>query len=46
MKIGDKLEKIIELTIPLSLIDRIKKNGCNCKENKEWLNSLTEKIKK
>ena len=45
MKIGDTVEKIIQATVPISLIERIRRNGCNCEQNKEWLNSLTEKRK-
>ena len=42
LKLGDKVESIIEKTIPKSLVDRIKKNGCNCEGRKDWLNNLTK----
>ncbi len=42
LKLGDKVETLIENTIPKSLIDMIKKNGCNCEGRKDWLNNLTK----
>jgi len=43
LKLGDKVETLIENTIPKSLIDMIKKNGCDCEGRKDWLNNLTRK---
>jgi hypothetical protein len=43
LKIGDKVESLIESTIPKRLIELVKANGCNCQKNKDWLNNLTKK---
>jgi hypothetical protein len=42
LKLGDKVESLIENTIPPSIIDMVKRNGCGCKGRKDWLNNLTK----
>lgn len=42
LKLGDKVESLIENTIPQDLIDKIKGNGCGCGKRKDWLNNLTK----
>jgi len=37
--LGDKLEKIIESTLP-KLSAYVKKKDCGCKERKDWLNQF------
>jgi|SaaInl47_10m_RNA_FD_contig_81_680441_length_2576_multi_3_in_0_out_0_4 hypothetical protein len=42
IKIGTIVKEIIETTLPQSLIDKIKANGCGCEKREEWLNNLTK----
>lgn len=42
IQIGTLVKNIIETTIPKSLIDKIKENGCDCDKREQWLNDLTK----
>lgn len=42
LKLGDKVESLIENTIPEKIVDMITGNGCGCKNRKDWLNNLTK----
>jgi hypothetical protein len=42
LKLGDRLEKLIEEFVPQSVIDKVKARdgGCGCSERKAMLNNL------
>ena len=42
LKIGDKVEKVINTILPEKLVKKIKESDCGCEKRKEWLNDLTK----
>lgn len=38
--LGDKVEKIIEVIIPNSILKKIKEEDCGCSKRKEYLNNI------
>jgi hypothetical protein len=40
LRLGDKLEKLIEKTVPKKIIDKVKEGGCGCGKRKEALNNI------
>lgn len=40
LKLGDKLEKVIEAVVPAKIVKKVKENDCGCDKRKEWLNDL------
>ena len=42
LRLGDKVEKVIETVVPKVILDEVKKHDCGCSKRKEWLNKLDE----
>ena len=40
LKLGDKLEKVIETVVPKVILNEVKKRDCGCAKRKEKLNDL------
>lgn len=40
MRLGDKVEKIIEKTIPKKILNKIKNDNCGCAKRKAYLNKF------
>lgn len=41
LRLGDKVESIINATVPKKIVDAVKSLGCGCQKRKDWLNGLT-----
>ena len=41
LKLGDKVEKIIETVTPKAILEAVKRSDCGCQKRKDWLNGLT-----